>query len=91
MNCFKRGKTPAGVTCPCGAIIVSLFPTRRPKLRASSPPITTLNSPERKACKLPRLTWVATSETLPSSCGKIPRTKTPRKLSSYATIACAST
>ena len=42
VNCFRRGKTPAGVTCPCGTMTVSLSPGPMRRTRASSLPMAML-------------------------------------------------
>src|SRR5438552_473658 len=36
VNCLSRGRMPAGVTRPCGAISVTLSPALAPSARASS-------------------------------------------------------
>ena len=55
LNDFSRGTTPAGVTVPCGAISVTLSPTKTRSMRARSAPRTTPNSPGRRSSRLPLL------------------------------------
>ena len=45
VNCLMRGRMPAGVTWPWGAISTTLSPTRAPTACASSTPSTMPNSP----------------------------------------------
>ena len=51
--CFVRGKTPAGVTCPCGTMTVSLSPGPMRRTRASSLPMAMLKVPGCRSPSLP--------------------------------------
>ena len=91
VNCFNRGTTPAGVTCPCGAISVTFSPSATPSARASSPPSTMPNSPSASALSGAPRTSVANSDTCGSAAGSTPRIRTPRTLSPRVSSAWALT
>ena len=78
VNCFSRGTTPAGVTCPCGVISTSFSPVSTPRDRASSAPSTMPNSPARSASSRPVRMCEPISATLSSIPGITPRTTDPR-------------
>ncbi len=86
-----RGNTPAGVTWPLGAIRVTGSPGITPKLRASSTPKTTPNSPGTKRAKVSAMAGLAKSVTDGSSAGSMPRTNTPFMSSPRASKAWAET
>ncbi len=57
VNCFRRGKTAAGVTMPCGAISVTLSPAKARSAWASSAPRTMPNSPGCSRSSAPTFMW----------------------------------
>jgi hypothetical protein len=91
VNCFRRGTTPAGVTCPCGAISVTFSPSATPSARASSPPSMIPNSPSASAVSGAPRTRFPTSDTCGSASGTTPRISTPRTVSPRVSNACALT
>ena len=87
--CFRRGTTPAGVTCALGAISVTRSPSRTPSERASSDPSTMPNSPATSRSSARPLSAAPRSVTSPSCAGSMPRTTLPFISSPRASNACA--
>ena len=90
-NCFKRGTTPSGVTCPPGAIKVTCSPGLTPSWRANSAPNTTANASGCNCANMLGLTCATASVTAISCAGSMPRTMAPRMSSPCAISTCDNT
>ena len=53
VNCFRRGRMPAGVTLPCGAISTTLSPRRHAERAGQLRPSTMPNSPGSQVVQRP--------------------------------------